>query len=873
LTPLLWRSSRRHLTRHPWQIGLATLGVALGVAVVVSIDLANASAGRAFSLSTETITGRTTHQVVGGPEGLPDAAFRRLAVDARLAGELPMAPVVEGFGVLRGKPGEGPRVLRILGLDPFSERPFRPYLNGGAGKSEDTRGFSVDLGPLLTRPRAGVLSAATARELGVRAGGTFQLRVGGVPREVELAGVLEPEDESTRRGLADLLVMDIAAAQELLGRAGRLDRIDLIVPEGPAGERLLARAAAVLPPGAQILRAEARSRSTEEMTRAFRLNLSALSLLALVCGGFLIYNTMTFSVVQRRTQIGILRALGVTRDQIFALILAEAAAVALVGTAAGLGAGILLGRELVRLVTQTINDLYFVLSVRELSLPALTLAKGAALGIGATLLAALAPAVEATQAPPRAVLTRSALEARLRKALPRATALGLGLLLLGGALLALPAGLTVGFAGLFGVILGCALLAPGATVVLMRLVRPPMGALFGVLGRMSANGVVTSLSRTAVAIAALVIAVSVTVGVGVMIDSFRRTVVRWLEASLRSDVYATVPSRGGGFASADLDPEVAQRAAALPGVEGVHTIRRVEIPREEGPIRMVVLGTQVPASSPARSDQFRRGMSGYDLQQGDPDEVWPAFLQGGAVIVSEPFSRRFGVNLGDSLHLPTEQGMRTFQIAGVYSDFASDQGLVLMSLETYRRFWKDQRISGFSLDLAPGVDPDQTIERLRAVSGGAALIAQPNQALKRISMEIFDRTFRITGVLRLLAGLVAFIGVLSALMALQLERARELGVLRANGVTPGQVWQLVTSQTGLMGLAAGLLSIPVGLALAAIMIFVINRRSFGWTIRLEVSPDILLQAILLALAAALLAGLYPAWKMARTSPAVALREE
>jgi len=861
LTPLLWRSSRRHLTRHPWQIGLATLGVALGVAVVVSIDLANASASRAFSLSTETITGRTTHQIVGGPEGLPDAAFRRLAVDARLAGELPMAPVVEGFGVLRGKPGEGPRVLRILGLDPFSERPFRPYLNGGAGKSEDTRGFSVDLGPLLTRPRAGVLSAATARELGVRPGGTFRLRVGGVPREVELAGVLEPEDESTRRGLADLLVMDIAAAQELLGHAGRLDRIDLIVPEGPAGERLLARAAAVLPPGAQILRAEARSRSTEEMTRAFRLNLSALSLLALVCGGFLIYNTMTFSVVQRRTQIGILRALGVTRDQIFALILAEAAAVALVGTAAGLGAGILLGRELVRLVTQTINDLYFVLSVRELSLPALTLAKGAALGIGATLLAALAPAVEATQAPPRAVLTRSALEARLRKALPRATAIGVALLLLGGALLALPAGLMVGFAGLFGVILGCALLAPGATVVLMRLVRPPMGALFGVLGRMSANGVVTSLSRTAVAIAALVIAVSVTVGVGVMIDSFRRTVVRWLEASLRSDVYATVPSRGGGFAGADLDPEVAQRAAALPGVNGVHTIRRVEIPREEGPIRMVVLGTD------------RRGMSGYDLQQGDPDKVWPAFLQGGAVIVSEPFSRRFGVNLGDSLRLPTEQGMRTFQIAGVYSDFASDQGLVLMSRETYRRFWKDQRISGFSLDLAPGVDPDQTIERLRTVSGGEALIAQPNQALKRISMEIFDRTFRITGVLRLLAGLVAFIGVLSALMALQLERARELGVLRANGVTPGQVWQLVTSQTGLMGLAAGLLSIPVGLALAAIMIFVINRRSFGWTIRLEVSPEILFQAVVLALAAALLAGLYPAWKMARTSPALALREE
>lgn len=861
MTPLLWRSSRRYLTRHPWQIVLAMLGVALGVAVVVSIDLANASARRAFALSTETVTGRTTHQIVGGPGGLTDDVFRRLTVEAGLAGELPMAPVVEGFGTMRGRPGEGIRVFRILGIDPFSEQPFRPYLNGGAEESESTRGFSVDLAPLLTRPRAGILSAETARELGVRPGGTFNLRIGGEPRTVELAGVLEPADESTRRGLADFLVMDIAAAQELLERTGRLDRIDLIVPEGAAGERLLARAAAALPPGAQILQAAARSRTTEEMTQAFRLNLSALSLLALICGAFLIYNTITFSVVQRRTQIGILRALGVTRDQIFALVLAEAAAVALVGTAVGLGAGVLLGQELVRLVTQTINDLYFVLSVRDLAIPPLTLAKGAALGIGATLLAALAPAIEATQAPPRAVLTRSSLEDRLRKALPRATLLGGGLLLLGGALLAIPAGLMVGFAGLFGVILGCALLAPGATVVLMRVLRGPMGALFGVLGRMSANGVVASLSRTAVAIAALVIAVSVTVGVGVMIDSFRQTVVSWLEASLRSDIYATVPSRGGGFAGAELDPEVAQRAAALPGVEGVHTIRRVEIPMPKGPIRMVSFGTD------------REGLAGYELQQGDPDEVWPAFLEGGAVIVSEPFSRRYEVNAGDTLRLRTQRGERTFRIAGVYSDYASDQGLVMISRQTYLKFWDDPKLSGLSLDLAPGVDPDRTIELLRAAAGGTALVAQSNQALKRISMEIFDRTFRITGVLRLLAGLVAFIGVLSALMALQLERARELGVMRANGVTPGQVWQLVTSQTGLMGLVAGLLSIPVGLALAAIMIFVINRRSFGWTIRMEVSPDILLQALFLALAAALLAGLYPAWKMARTSPALALREE
>jgi putative ABC transport system permease protein len=837
-------------------MGLAILGVALGVAVVVSIELANASARRAFTLSTEAVTGRATHQVIGGPDGLPDTAFRDLTLAGGLGGEIAMAPVVEGYGVLPTPSGKGGRMLRILGVDPFSEPPFRPYLKAGGGD----RGAPVDLGALMTRPGAGVLAAATARELGVKTGGSFRLRVGGVERTVELAGVLEPQDEGSRRALADLLVMDIAAAQEVLGRSGKIDRIDLIVPGGNPGEKLLARAAAVLPPGAQILRSSSRSQTTEEMTRAFRLNLTALSLLALICGVFLIYNTMTFSVVQRRTLIGTLRALGVTRGQIFSLVLGEAAVVGVLGTALGLGAGVLLGRGLVRLVTQTINDLYFVLTVRELSVPTLTLLEGAALGIGATLLAAAAPAWEATQAPPRAVLTRSILESQLRKALPKVSLAGLGLLL-GGLLLLIPKNLVVSFAGLFGVILGCALLAPVVTVLLMRLLRRPMGALFGVLGRMAAGGVVAALSRTAVAIAALVIAVSVTVGIGVMIDSFRQTLIDWLEHTLQDDIYVTVPSRGGGFMGADLDPEVVRRAAAVPGVVRVETLRRMELTTPDGPVRMIALGTDL------------WGLRRHELQQGDAATAWPSVLNGGAVVVSEPFSRRHGVDAGATIRLPTDAGLGPFRVVGVYSDFASDQGLVLMSGTTYARFWHDPFLSGFSVNLAPGVDTDQAIARLKTAEGDATLFIRSNRALKKISLDIFDRTFRITAVLRLLAGLVAFIGVLSSLMALQLERARELGVLRANGVTPAQVWQLVTSQTGLLGLAAGLLSVPVGLALAAIMIFVINRRSFGWTIHMLVTPGVLLEALGLALTAALLAGLYPAWKMARTSPALALREE
>jgi len=913
--PLLWRASLRQMLRRPGQMALVIVGVALGVAVVVGVDLASRSAERAFQLSTEVVTGRATHQIVGGPEGLPESLFPRLVLATGVAA----APIVESYVTLPARPGRPARLLHLLGIDPFSESPVRRAGSaedaGGTGPSVGggTDGAGASLSPLLLRPGTCLLAATTAAELGLHAGDRFTVRAGGQARQLELAGVIQLAGAgahgtgSDSEALADLLVMDIAAAQELLGRPGRLDRIDLRLeptaatagraePGGragfarPAEGDLPPRISALLPPGAQLLPAPLHGRDMFAMTRAFRVNLTALSLLALLCGAFLIYNTMTFSVIQRRPLLGTLRALGVTRGQVMALVMGEAAAVAAVGTGAGLLAGVLLGRGLLRLVAQTINDLYFAVSVRGLDLSPASFLAGAAIGAGATLAAALAPALEATLTPPRAVLSRSLLEARLRRALPRATALGGALLLVGGVLLALPAprsgratggGLVLGFVGLGAAIVGFALLAPAATAGLMRLLRPPLGMLLGVRGRMAAGGVTASLSRTAVAIAALMVAVSVTVGIGVMIDSFRHTVVAWLERSLQADFYVSAPSGYGGFGGAPIAPELAARAAAVPGVAAVHPTRRVELRTASGPLQLLA------------TDADRRRYDGFELREGDTGDIWQRVAEGGEAMVSEPFSRRWGLHRGDLVRLPTSVGERAFRVAGVFDDFTSDLGLVLISRRTYLRYWHDPLLSGFAIDLArpaPGAAAEQaeasTLRLLRqaldvqgsslSTPGAAAsgpLVIRSNRALKRLSLEIFDRTFLITSVLRLLAGLVAAIGVLSALTALQLERARELGVLRAIGLTPGQVWQLVTAQTGLIGLAAGLLSLPVGLVLSAIMVYIINRRSFGWTIHLEVAPVILLEALLLAVGTALAAGVVPAWRMARTSPALALREE
>ena len=280
-----------------------------------------------------------------------------------------------------------------------------------------------------------------------------------------------------------------------------------------------------------------------------------------------------------------------------------------------------------------------------------------------------------------------------------------------------------------------------------------------------------------------------------------------------------------------------------------------------GPAQIVALGLEAGRAP------------GFKFREGRPEAVWPAF-DAGAVIVSEPFAYRRAVGAGGSVRLRTDRGERDFPVAGVFYDYGSSAGVVVMSRRTYRLFWDDGAVSALALYAAPGVDVERLMAALRErAAGGQDVLIRSNRALRDASLEIFDRTFAITAVLRLLIVAVAFVGVLSALMALQLERGREHGVLRALGLTPGQVWGVVTAQTGLMGLVAGLLAVPVGIMLAAVLVFVINRRSFGWTMPLDVAPLILAQGVLLAVTAALLAGLYPAWKMAAASAAEALREE
>jgi putative ABC transport system permease protein len=838
-------ASRRYLTRHPWQFGLSVLGIALGVAIVVSIDIANQSAARSFTLSMNAVAGKATHHVLGPAGGIPDTFYTRLRAGGGLRS---LAPLVESPVAVQ-EPRAG--VFTLLGVDVFAEREFRGYLARAYSSPDGV------LRRLLTTPGAAVISAATGRELGRGEGDTVIVRIDGRAETLRIVGLVA-DDMENPSSLENLIITDIAAAQELTGRIGRIDRIDAIVRDPGEEERLRG----LLPAGYELQTSGTRSRTAHQMVEAFTINLSALSMLALIVGVFLVYNTMTFSVVQRRQIIGTLRALGVTAKEVAWLVLFESLFVGLAGTVLGFGIAIALSGALLDAVSRAMNDLYYAVAVREVVVTPMIMAKGAILGLGGTLLSALKPASEAARIRPRLAISRSAEESSFRARIPLMSAAGAGLVVLGGLLLAIPTrSLAVSYAGILPVIAGFALLTPLMIVSIERLATPVFRRLFGTPGAIASRSITQNISRTHVAVAALALAVAATVGVGTMIATFRGTVVEWLEARLSADLFVSAPSVVSRRNDAVMPDSILSRVRAMNGVADVDFFRHTEVYQGEAVYHVIGSGM---------SD---RGFAGFRFLSGRPARIREE-LERGDVIVSEPFAHRHDVDVGSALRLRTDRGFADFRIAGVYYDYASDQGLITIEYNRFREHWAAEGISGIAVTVDDPENMETVRKEIQALQAdGQQLIVRSNRLLRESSIEIFDRTFAIARLLQVLSIAVAFIGILSALMALQLERTRELGIMRANGMLPRQVFALVNLQTLLMGATAGFLALPLGNVLAYILVHVINRRSFGWTMRFELLPSIMGEAMLLAVAAAIFAGIYPGTRMARSSPAAALRNE
>lgn len=844
----LLRLAVQTVLHRPWQSVLMLLGIALGVAVMVSIDLANASASRAFDLSTEVVTGKATHQVIPSGDGLEEQVYTRLRREGVID---KAAPVVTGIVSL---PALSSQPFQILGIDPIVDGDFRDYWLGQSFEDGVLQQF-------LTRPGSVMILDRTAAEFGLLPGDVFVIEADGRRIEVVLIGLVRAADRLAERSLEGLILADLATAQEVTGKIGKLDRIDLILPDGDSAIEQAVRS--LLPPAVSMEQVEARQGTIREMAAAFQLNLSALSMLALVVGLFLIYNTMTFSVVQRRDLFGSLRCLGVTRREIFLLVAGEALLVGLAGSLLGIGLGILLGRNTVAMVSQTINDLYFTTTVRSVALPVASLVKGGVLGLAATIAAAVPPALEAASVAPRMALSRSSLEGKARSVVGWLALAGVILAGIGILLFQVPSrSLIFGFGGTFLMVIGLALMSALFMRAILQGITPLSGLGFGFIGRMAPKNLLNTLSRTAVAVSALMVAVAVTIGVGVMIDSFRFTVTQWLEQTLQSDVYISVPGFTANSSLLPIDPQVMIQLQAVEGIERIDTLRAARVMTQYGEVYLSA--THNPDIGAERI---------FKTAFGSDSEITAA-LQEGGVIVSEPLANRWGIQRGDEVVFRTPKGDLRSPVIGVFFDYASSEGSMMVWQDVYREWWQDNAVTAIGVRLKPGTDADQAATDIRqTLRIDQNLAVRANAALRQDVMEVFDRTFAITAALRILATVVAFIGVLSTLLLLQIEKQRETGVLKALGLTGKELWRLVLLETGWMGLTAGILAAPTGYILALILIEVINLRSFGWTIQLQLNPMAFLFAIGIALGAALLAGVIPAIRMGRMSAAEAIRYE
>ena len=767
-----------------------------------------------------------------------------------------MAPVISGHAAV------GEKVYTLMGLDPFAEADFNrtgamiASSNPGGENSNSVDAGSDSPVQSLLRRDALIISQASAAQDQLVVGEPLTLSISGKPSTAYLAATYNSDNPAATTGL---MIGDIAFVQSLLSRGDKIDRVDLILTEQQA-----TALEAVLPDTLQLTQAASRTQTMQAMTRGFHINLTAMSMLALVVGAFLIHNTMTFAVVQRRELFAIKRITGITARTVLYSILLEAVVISTLASILGIALGYVLSSALVQLTTRTINDLYFVLHVQEIWFSPWLIVAGLVLGVGSSVLAASLAAFDAASTSPIQARQRSLIEERTHRALPLMAIGGVVIIATGLLLSILPVqSLIVGFGALMMIILGYGLLIPWAVFHLTRVSRPLLETL-GVGVSLAVGGIHRNISRTGLAIAALCIAVSATFGVDVMIGSFRSTVDHWLRTTLQSDVYVTAPSAVATSSASMLAADSVQKAQAIDGVSSVSSGRSIATRTSVGNISMLVL------------EPHGQTENGFEIIDSLADNPWPQWQSTRALMISEPLANKHNLQPGNTLDVFTETaGFMAFTISAVFRDYGSSHGKLLMARDVFDRYWDEPGIGSLGILVDPSADESQLIEMLRQQLSTVEkpLIIQSNTAIHQQSLIVFDRTFEVTRVLRWLTVGVAFVGIFSALLALHLERAREFAILRANGATRRRIISVVLIQTVLMGLLAGALALPLGWMMSEVLIKVINVRSFGWSMQSMTPVGSIPETIFLATVSAILAGLYPAYRLSRRGIAAQLRED
>jgi len=833
LPTLLRRFTVRHWRQAPGQSALLVLILALGVAVFVSVRLANRAAVASFTHFTDTLTGESDWLIRAPAGTLPDSVLTELRT-ALGPEPVHLVPVLETTASLPAASGEGGRFGRtaytVLGLDLLGLANLARQQEAGEGffgqdrqgrGSREAEGNDAFWSTFLGGPQVWV-SADFASPPPASIDLLFDEQI----RTVPVAGVI-PSAADAPRAPANLMVMDLVQLQRLTGREGRLSRVEFVLEAGPhLAERREALRARLTELGGDrwsVSSPGARRESAETMTRAFRLNLTVLSLIALLVGLYLIFQALDGAVVRRRGEIAILRSLGVEEGTMQRLWLLESALLGVIGG----GLGVLLGwagaQASVRMVGQTVNALYFNTTVAAADLSPREALLGVALGLAASLVAGWWPARLAARTPPAQILQRSAPPAAAtsprRRLLLGTTCLVLGLIasrlpavpLEGGGGFPL-AGYAAAFLWIFGGGLACgsllrplARLAAGwgdrsavARVALAQLRRPS--------------------GRHVLAVAALHCAIGMTAGMAILVASFDRTVRTWVDRSLQADLY--VSSDGAQSAGADnrLSAAAARALVDHPAVEAAGRLVAVPIELDGKPTQLN--GADL-ALVRARSDLPW-------VQAPEDDAVFDPARNAGLALVSESFSERFKVARGAVLRVPTPAGPQSLRIAGIFADYGNERGSIMVERTRMNAWFGDERVTSLSLWLRPGVDADGLRAELLQTYPGLSVLT--NARLRAEILRIFRQTFAITYALEIIGVVVAVIGLALTLTSVLLDRRNDLTTLRALGFKRRELARAAAIEGAALAAGAVAGGLALSLALGWLLIYVINKQSFGWTL-------------------------------------------
>jgi putative ABC transport system permease protein len=826
-----------HFRRHKLEGLLCLVGVALGVAVVVAMDAAVDACVSSFSGAVDSLAERSTHSIFAEQGQISDATYIAL-LKQRLP--YPLAPMIDR-GVLLSSPGHADALGRLIGVDVFSERSLRSFT-----KMQSTLDQSA-FASFLTVPGTVVIVDALARQLGAAVGSALILTAGDRRIPVHVVGIFTPTGVA-RSQLSDLLVADLATAQELTNTIGGIDRIDTALTT--PGQ--IADLTAHLPPGLVLRSTRQRAQSLAQLIGSYRLNLSALSLMASFVAVFIVYNSMLISVQQRAKSLGILRCLGASRWQLGGIYFAEALGFAAIGGILGVLGGWALSRLLVGYIATTINDLYAAVRPAPVTLDWLMWTKGLATALGSCLVGAAVPLVAAARTAP-VNLFRSGGAAGRSTLASSTPLLGCGIGILGASLgvYRLPGNSPIaGFVMALMIAVGFALACPFVTRLFCAAVSAAARPLQWLPLQLAAAEVGRSLGITAVAVAATMLAMSMNIGIRTMVASFRSSLSVWLDARFAADVFVAPELLINHRIDATLNPAVADWVQRQPQTQRVQRYRTFTITVGGQPTQLT--GADVSLELP-HLPMKQRMPGSFDPQR--------------QAVISEPLAGRLKLSAGDTLALNTPTGRQQFVIYGIFYDFGNEHGQVMLDSPVLAADWLDQNINDLHVTLRPGFDRLAVARQWNAqLRRTYPVVVNSYGQIKNEAMAVFDRTFSVTVVLTWLSGAVAFCGLAGSLLALALARRQDFSILAAVGMSSRQTAAWVLGQGILIAWASAAVAPVAGTLLAYVLAYVIQYRSFGWSIPATPQPRFWIENFLLATAAAIFAAVYPAAMLRREGP-------